>query len=149
MAFMMCKLRIVFGLIFTLLLFSISVIGCTCSYGDIKAKTFSGQIFSVVYDRQQPDFDSPLPKATIKLLKRIDGEDKVVAQTVADESGRFSIEDVKAGKYFLKAEFPNFDSVWVLIKIAGGSRRKKDRIIIALAPGLSCCDGYAKVQKSK
>lgn len=134
---------------FTLFLFGSSVIGCTCSYDDIKAETFSGQIFSVVYDSQDPDFDSPLPKATIKLLKRVDGEDKVVAQTVADESGLFTIENVKAGKYFLKAEFANFDSVWVLIKIIGGSRRKKNKIIIALAPALSCCDGYAKVQKSK
>jgi hypothetical protein len=146
---MMRKIKTVFGLAFTLFLFSASVIGCTCSYEGITAKGFSGQIFSVVYGKQIPDFNDPLPKAAIKLLKRIDGDDKVVAQTVADESGRFSIEKVKAGKYFLKAEFPNFDSVWVLIKIVGGSHRKKDKIIIALAPSLGCCDGYAKVQKSK
>lgn len=71
-----------------------------------------------------------------------------MAEVVADENGRFSIENVKAGKYFLQAEFTGFASVWVQIKISGASRGKKDKIIIALAPGLPCCDGYAKVQKS-
>ena len=146
---MIYKLKTIFVVIFTLFLFSIPALACTCSYDDIKARGFSGQIFSIAYDKQVPDFNNPLPKATLKLLKRTDDEDKVVAEVVADESGRFSLENVKAGKYFLTAEFPGFERVWVQIKISGGSRRKKDKIIIALAPGLTCCDGYAKVQKSK
>ena len=141
-------LRTILAVTFTLFLFSVSTLACTCSYSDIKAKGFSGQIFSIAYDKQIPDFNSPLPKATLKLLKRTEGEDKVVAEVVADESGRFSLENVKTGKYFLKAEFPNFESVWVRIKISEGSSKRKDKIIIALAPGLTCCDGYAKVQKS-
>lgn len=137
----------ILGITFTLFLFSVSTLACTCSYDNIKARGFSGQIFSIAYNKQLPDFNSPLPKATLNLLKRTDDEDKLIAEVVADESGYFSLENVKAGKYILRAEFRGFDSLYVQIKISGGSRRKKDKIIIALAPGLTCCDGYAKVQK--
>ena len=142
------KLKTIFVLTFTLLLFSVSALACTCSYSDIKAKGFSGQIFAISPDKPLPDFNSPLPKATVKLLKRTDDGDKVVAEVVADENGRFSLENVKSGKYFLQAEFPNFSYVFVQIKISGSSHRKKDKIVVALAPGLTCCEGYAKVQKS-
>jgi hypothetical protein len=142
------KLRTILAVTFTLFLSGVSAFACTCSYEGIKARGFSGQIFSIAYDKQVPDFNNPLPKATLKLLKRTDDEDKLVAEVIADESGRFSLENIKPGKYFLQAEFPTFSYVFVQIKISGGSRRKKDKIVIALAPGLTCCEGYAKVQKS-
>ncbi len=141
------KIKTIFALTFTLLLFSSSVFACTCTYSSIKAKGFSGQIFTIAYGKQSPDFDSPLPKATVELLKRTEDEDKVVAEVVADESGRFLIENIKSGKYFLRAKSTYFSSVFVQIKISGGSRKKKDKIVIALAPDLACCEGYAKVQK--
>jgi len=142
------KIKTIFALTFTLFLFSSSAFACTCTYSGIKAKGFSGQIFSIAYGKQSPAFNSPLPKATVKLMKRTDDGDKVVAEVIADESGRFSLENVKSGKYFLQAESTHFSYVFVQIKISGGSRKKKDKIVIALAPGLTCCEGYAKVQKT-
>ena len=145
---MTSKLKTIFVLAFMLFLFSVSAFACTCTYSGIKAKGFSGQIFVVTYGKPLPDFDSPIPKATVKLLKRTDDGDKIVAEVIADENGRFSLDNIESGKYFLKAESTHFSSVYVQVKISGGSRRKKDKIVIALAPGLTCCEGYAGVQKS-
>jgi hypothetical protein len=142
------KLKTTFAVTFTLFLFNVSAFACTCSYDDIKARGVSGQIFSIAYGKQMPDFNAALPNATVKLLKRTDDEDKLIAEVVADENGRFSIEGVKPGKYFLKAESTHYSSVYVRIKISSASPRTKDKIIIGLAPGLACCEGYAKVQKS-
>ena len=134
---------------FTIFLFNISILACTCSYKDIKTNGFSGQIFSIAFGKDTPNFNSPLPKAALKLLQRIDDKDKVVAELNTNDLGEFVYEKIKPGTYFLKVEHPpNFDSVWVRIKISVLSHRKKDKIIIALAPGLSCCGGYIKVQKT-
>ncbi len=145
---MISKLKAIFAVIFALFLLNISALACTCTYADIKAKGFSGQVFAA-YEKVLPNYKEPLPKATLKLLKRTDDGDKVIAEVVADENGRFSLENVKSGKYFLQVEATNFQYVFVPIKISKGSSRKKDEIFISLAPALTCCEGVARVQKKK
>lgn len=141
-------LKTFFALTFVIVLLDISASACTCSYAEIKAKGFSGQVFAAD-EKILPNYKEPLPKATLKLLRRTDDEDQVIAEIVADENGRFSLENVKSGKYLLQVGAMNFQNVFVPIKIVKGSSRKKDEIFISLAPALTCCEGVAKVQKAK
>ncbi len=141
------KTKTFLAVILTLFLMSVSTFACTCVRTKIKAKGFSGQVFAVIESR--PNDKQPFPQATIKLLKQTDDGDKLIAEVVADGNGRFSLENVKAGKYILVADAPNFQAVWTEIKIVRSSSGKKDEIEIGLDPSVTdCCVGYAKVQKA-
>ena len=142
------KLKLIFGVCVTLVLLSIPTFACTCSYDGIKAKGVSGQVFGISHGERKPDFNQALPQATVKLLIQTADDQKIVAEGTADKDGRFSLENIKPGKYFLKIQSEGFSSVFVPIRVSKLSG-KKDQIIIALAPGLQCCEGYAGVQKSR
>jgi hypothetical protein len=144
---MTSKIKTFLAVIFTSFLLSVSTLACVCVRDKIKAKGFTGQVFAVI--ESNPNYKEPLPKATIKLLKRTDNGDETIADVVADEAGRFSLENVKAGEYILAADAPNYQAVWTEIKVVRSARRKKDEILIGLAPTIGCCEGYAKVQKAK
>ncbi len=123
-----------------------SAFSCTCSYDTVNAKGFQGQIFSIRSDQQLPDLQQPLPKAKLTLHKQHKDKEILIAEIIADEKGRFSIETIKPGKYFLRARYPGFTFVFVPIKIKQSMHSLKDIIFIALSPGDTCCQGYAKVQ---
>jgi len=140
-------LKTFFAVTFTLFLFSISTLACVCVRDKIKANGFSGQVFAV--SEANPSYKEPFTQATIKLSKRTNKLQLILVVTT-DESGRFSLENIKAGKYILVADAPNFQAVWTEIKIVRSSSRKKDEIEIGLDPSvMDCCVGYAKVQKAK
>ena len=139
-------LKTFFAVTFTLFLFSVSTLACVCVRDKIKANGFSGQVFAV--SEANPNFKEPFPQATIKLSKRTNKLQLILVVTT-DESGRFSLENIKAGKYILEASAPNFYKVLTEIRIVVSSSRKKDVLEIGLEPGITCCAGYAKVLKAK
>lgn len=141
---MIGKLKIFFAVIFILFLLSVSALACTCIRSTIKSKGFSGQV--IAFYKARPNKDA-IPKATVKLLKRTDDGDKVIAKIVIDENGRFSVENIKSGKYILEVEAEHFQTITTLIKISKSSKQKKDEIVVALDFSLECCEGYARVQK--
>jgi hypothetical protein len=143
---MTSKLKIIFAVTSIFFLLSISTYACTCVREKIKVKGFSGQVFAVHESR--PDDKQPLPRAVIKLLKRTDDGDKLIAEVVANEKGWFSLTNIQAGKYILEAAAPNFDKVVTEIKIFNSPSRKTDKLEIGLEPGITCCGGYAKAQKA-
>ena len=140
------KLRTIFALTFTLFLFSVSTLACTCVRDTIKSKGFSGQV--IAFYKSRPNEKDAVPKATVKLLKRTDDGDKVIAELVTDENGRFNVENLKSGKYILDVRAKNFQTISTLIKVSKAPKQKKEEIIVALDFSLDCCEGYAKVQKS-
>jgi hypothetical protein len=143
--------KIVFSLLlmFASLFFTqIDVVACTCVREEIKAKGFSGQIFAV--SESNPSYKEAFPKAKIRLLKRNGDKKVVVAEVMADENGKFALENIKSGTYVLEAFATNFQKVVTVIKITKSSNQKKDELVIGLdALVMNCCVGYAKVQKSK
>ena len=140
-------LKTFFAVSFTLFLFSVSTLACVCVRDKIKANGFNGRVFAV--SEANPNYKEPFPRATVKLLKRIDDGDKLIAEITTDETGRFSLETVKAGKYILEASAPNFYKIVTEIKIVPSSSRRKDVLEIGLEPGLECCGGYAKKLEAK
>lgn len=87
-------------------------------------------------------------KATVRLLKQTDNRNKVVAEVVTNEKGRFAVADIESGKYILQAEAPNFQTLVVEIKITQGSSRNKE-LEIGLEVAADCCTGYAILRKTK
>ena len=141
----MKKIVIALLLVFGLLIFiQVDAIACTCVRDKIKAKGFSGRV--VV--QTAPQSKEPLQKALVKLIKRTDDGDKVIATVVTNEEGRFALANVESGKYILEAEAVNFQKVSTEIRIVKGSSQKKE-IEIGLEVGLTCCAGYATVRKTK
>lgn len=137
------------GAAFALFLFAVPALACTCVYSDIKAqKSFRGQVFAALPKMKPSEMTDPLPNATVKLIKRTDGENVVIAEAVADENGRFMLENIKPGKYILQAHSPTLQDIYVRIKISAGSGRKKDEIVIGLPLPFTCCEGYIEVRKA-
>jgi hypothetical protein len=134
------------AIVFTIFLLNISVFACTCVRNNLKLKGFRGQVFAV--NEAQPDYKEPFPKATVRLLERNDDEEKIIAEVLTDENGKFEIEKFKSGKYILEIFAPNFQKVVTRIKITKSSSRKLDNLVIGLEPSLDCCVGFAKVEKS-
>jgi hypothetical protein len=146
------NLKNISAVIFALFLFGVSAHACTCVYDDIKAEgSFRGQVFGIRRNEKVPDPQNVLPKATVKVWLPTDEEDTVIAQTVADENGRFVLENIKPGNYVLRVSYPQngLQDVAVTIKISGGSSLKKKEIVFGLPPLFTCCEGYIKVRKAK
>ena len=141
---MMNTLKTFFVATFTLFLLSFSAFGCECFPNKIKIKGFSGQ---VVFPMSKPK--EPIPNATVRLLKQHNGADKIIAEIVTDENGRFAIADVETGKYTLSVEAKGFYKFSTEIKIVKSSGRKKRELEIGLTVNRTCCDGYASLRKLK
>ena len=139
--------KTILALIFTLFLFSVSTLACTCVRDSLKARGFSGQVIAA-YDTR-PDDRDPIEKATVKLLKRTNNGDKIFAEITTDVNGRFAVENLKPGKYILEVSATHFETVVTEIKVLESSNQKKDELLVGLQPSLDCCAGYAKVQKTK
>ena len=139
-------LKTFFAVTFTLFLFSVSTLACVCVRDKIKVNGFSGQVFAV--SEANPNHKEPFSQATIKLSKPTN-KLQLIFTVTTDENRRFSLENIKAGKYILEISAPNFYKVVSEIKIVQSSSRKKDTLEIGLEPGITCCGGYAKAQKTK
>jgi hypothetical protein len=110
----------------------------------LKAREVRGRVVATY--KQRPE--EPISNATVKLLKCFEGDCNTIAEVTADGSGRFSIERIKSGEYEIVASAPNFDPVWVRLKVRGKSTSKKEEIVFGLEPGLECCAGWAKVLRT-
>jgi len=91
--------------------------------------------------------NEPIPEATLELARCRSGECKRVADTTADEKGRFRFENIRSGRYELKAKSAGFKHytttviVRRLAKVYGGPRD----ILIGLEAGVGC-GGWAKLR---
>lgn len=116
---------------------------CVCVRVGIKAPAVRGRVVAAFEQRAE----EPIPNASVKLLKCVDGDCQTIAEVQTDESGRFSIERVKPGEYDIVATVTHFEKVWVGLKVNGKSGDRSKEIVFGLGPGLNCCAGWAKVRK--
>jgi hypothetical protein len=77
----------------------------------------------------------------------VDGDCQKVAEARADANGQFSMEGVKSDEYDLVASAPNFQRVWVKVRLKA-KHNPKNEIIFGLEPTLDCCAGFAEMRKS-
>ncbi len=117
---------------------------CTCVRRGLKAAEVRGRVIAV--DKQ--GVEEPIPNATVKLLKCIEGDCRAISEVTVDEGGRFFIEGIRSGEYDIVASATHFERVWVKLKVSGRARSKGE-IVFALGPGVDCCAGWAKVRKIK
>jgi 5-hydroxyisourate hydrolase-like protein (transthyretin family) len=115
---------------------------CDCVREKLKVRDFSGQVLT----QTGPEKKEPLAKATVRLLKRVNNETKVIAETLTNEAGYFAVSDIEPGEYILETEAPDFQKVSAEIKIVKSASRKKE-LEIGLEVGATCCAGYSSIKK--
>jgi protocatechuate 3,4-dioxygenase beta subunit len=78
----------------------------------------------------------PFSHATVGILK--DGT--VLASVQTDEDGRFSFEDIKAGSYDMRAEYPGFivDEYPIVVK-KPASNCKRSLVMVIYVPDEGAC----------
>ncbi|MCA1592267.1 MAG: carboxypeptidase-like regulatory domain-containing protein [Acidobacteria bacterium] len=118
---------------------------CVCVRSPLKEAAVRGRVVATYKQRAE----EPIPNATVKLMKCVEGDCQTITEVTADESGHFSVEGVKPGEYDIVASATHFERVWVKLKVRGRSRDRNKEIVFGLEPGLDCCTGWAKVRKVK
>jgi hypothetical protein len=151
------KLKTICVIVFTLLCFNTSAFACSCIYG-IETNNLTGQIFAVQHlgtkFKPEPNYEKPIAKARIVLTQRDETQKneykyKLISEVFADESGRFSLENIKPGKYVFNVYASGYEGVSASLTFSESSNRKPDKIEIALPPPFSCCGASVRVKKTE
>ena len=125
---------------------------CLC-YRFIEANNSTGQVLVMPkrtpYYKTEPNYDEPIPKASI-ILSQPDETDnkkyKIVVEIKTDENGRFSLKGIKPGIYQMDVGASDYNGVSFELKITGNSIYRKDNIVIGLSTDRNCCGGYVKAE---
>lgn len=131
------------GVAFLILLFANCVFPCTINISKIKAKA----IYGIVID----ETEFPIADAKIQIYKNSD-DDKILAESITNENGRFEIKNFPAGKYLIRAKAENFAYTTSFLKLKKSSSKIIDReMIFTLVPSIDCTGWVEmkKIQKSK
>ena len=123
-----------------------------CILEHLNARALNGRVVSAHLNEES---ERPLAGAMVE-LRRI-GEQDVIAKTVTDENGRFSLPNMPAGAYSLAAKSPSsyrvaLFSTAVEVRLNGKKPGKQNKEIILALGWLfeGCHGGYAEVRnKSK
>ena len=153
--FMTNKIKTIFVVVFALLCFNTSAFACSCIYG-IETNNLTGQIFAVqnldIKPKSEPNYEKPIAKARIVLAQRDEAqknEYKLIAEVFADENGRFSLDNIKPGKYVFNVYASGYEGLSTSLTLSESSNRKLDKIEIALPPPFYCCRAYVRVKKTE
>ena len=122
-----------------------------CVFEHLTAKALTGRVVSARLDNE---IEKPIPGAVVEL--RPIGEQQVIAKTITDSAGDFSLPKVPAGAYSLAARPPTphrvalFSTV-VEVRLSNAKAKKQNKeIILALGWRFSGCHGgYAEVRSKR
>ena len=122
-----------------------------CVLEHLTAKTLTGRVVSARLDKE---IEQPIPGAVVE-LRRI-GEQQVIAKTITDSNGHFSVTDMPAGAYSLAARPPipyrvALFSTVVEVRIGNAKTKKQNKEIILALGWLfnGCHGGYAEVRSKR
>jgi hypothetical protein len=136
-------MKILVGLIFVLLLAD-GAFPCTVDISNIKAEAIYGRVID--------ETEAIIPGAKIQIYKSADADEPVLAETTADENGRFEIKNFPAGKYLIRAKAENFAYTTSFLKVTkSASKAKNKEMVFTLVPSVACTGWVEmrKIQKSK
>jgi Carboxypeptidase regulatory-like domain len=122
-----------------------------CVFEHLTAKALTGRVVSARLDNE---IEKPIPGAVVEL--RPIGEQEVIAKTITDSAGDFSLPKVPAGAYSLAARPPTphrvalFSTV-VEVRLSNAKTKKQSKeIILALGWRFNGCHGgYAEVRNKR
>jgi len=122
-----------------------------CVFEHLTARALTGRVVSARLDNE---IEKPIPGAVVEL--RPIGEQQVIAKTITDSAGDFSLLNVTAGAYSLAARPPTphrvalFSTV-VEVRLSNAKTKKQNKeIILALGWRFSGCHGgYAEVRSKR
>ena len=94
--------------------------------------------------------NEPIPEATLELSNCRAGECEKVAEVTADMKGRFRFENLKLGRYELKAKAQGFKHYTTTVFVRRRAKAVGDarHILIGLEAGIGC-GGWAKLSERK
>lgn len=132
------RILVCFILIFS---FANDALTCTPHVSFIKTKAIYGKIID--------EYNRPIPGASVQIYKINDGdEEKILAETKADENGRFEISNFPSGKYAIRADFgDDFRTTYAQLKLKKSSKKVKDEEIIFTLVTIADCSGKVEVKK--
>lgn len=133
------KVVVGFSLIFALSQ-SLTAAGDICVSDPLTVGFVRGQVVSI--PNQSRD---PIPNTTITLKKCHSGDCKTVAEATTDENGRFSIENMRQGKYEFEAKATSFKRFTTTLYVRRGYKAKQ-KILVALDAGFGC-GGWATLRQ--
>lgn len=114
------------------------VFPCTITISNIKATAIYGRIIDEV--------EMPISGATVQIFKNADSN-KILAEAMSDENGRFEIKDFQAGKYMIRAKAKNFAYTSSFLNLKSSSSKvKKKEMVFTLVPS-SGCSGWVEMKK--
>ncbi len=132
------KVKIIISLVFAVFLVC-DVFPCTINISNIKT--------SAVYGKVVDETKEIIPNAKIQIYKNTEDGKEILAETTADENGRFEIKNFPAGIYMIRAKAEHFTYSFAFMKLKkSSSSRKKREIVITLVPEFDC-SGWIEMQK--
>ena|SRR5687767_4525472 len=121
-----------------------NVFPCTVEISTIKTNAVYGKVIA--------ETQESIPNAVIQIYKNKEEGIEIIAETKADENGRFEIKNFPAGKYMIRANAEHFTYSYASMKLKKTSAYVRNKeIIITLVPH-GDCSGWVemkKIQKSK
>jgi carboxypeptidase family protein len=128
-----------FGLI-CVLSQSLTAAGDICVSDPLTVGYVRGQVVSIPNQNRDP-----IPNTTIILKKCLSGDCKTIAEATTDENGRFSIENIRQGRYEFEAKATSLKRFTTTLYVRRGYKTKQ-KILVALDAGLGC-GGSAKLRQ--
>jgi hypothetical protein len=104
-----------------------------CSFGVQRISALKGVVFSKT---------EGVPGVKVMLVDRKDRK-TIVAETITDGSGNFSISNVKDGKYLAVIQCEFFAVVKFYVRIDRGNKKRSGKLLVHLAPDFKtpCSEG--------
>lgn len=122
-----------------------SVLAEICVSDVVSVHAVEGRVVSIPNQGKEP-----IPGATIELIKCRSSECVTVAETTADEDGRFKFAKIKPGRYEMRVSATAFkhNTTRVFVQRPSNVVGSQDNLLIALDAGLGC-GGWAKLNHRK
>jgi len=139
-----CINRILASAVLVLICSSV-VLACECGNRKVlKFRGFNGHVVS----RVGPDSFRSVPNFTFQLAKRVADRLELVTDVTSDQDGRFDIQNISPGTYFIFIDSPGWARTLMEIRILGGKSRSKE-LEVGLEIAGTCCTGWAQVRKAR
>jgi 5-hydroxyisourate hydrolase-like protein (transthyretin family) len=129
----------------TVIVFTLFLVGiafpCTVSIQNIKSEAIYGRVID--------EAQAAITGAKISIYKNAEAEAPAVAETIADENGRFEIKNFPAGIYIIRAKAENFASTTAFLKVTKSFLNAKNKeMVFTLVPS-AACTGWVEMKKIK
>jgi len=125
--------------VISLLLFIQSDFACTVDIWNIKAKSIQGKTID--------EYKNAISNATVQIYKNKEEGEEILAETKADENGRFEIKDFPPGKYMIRANAEHFTYSYAILKLKKPSKKVTNEEMIFILVPYDQCSGKVEVKK--